>query len=119
MEPDNVAVHKKIAQLELAREDFSGAARSARRALHLDVQDAEVHALLGAALAGEKKLAAAIDEFEVAIRLDGQQAGSYAALAELQIGLGRVEDARLVIGRLKELAPEHAKLGELEKGLSK
>ena len=55
----------------------------------------------------------------MAIRLDGQQVDSYAALAELQIDMGRVEDARLVIGRLKELAPEHAKLRELEKGVQK
>jgi cellulose synthase operon protein C len=119
LEPDNIAIHKKITQLELARRDFAAAAKWARRALHLDVQDAEVHSLLGAALAGEKKQAAAIAEYEVAIRLDTRQADSYAALAELQIELGRVDDARLVLGRLKELAPDHAKLSELEKGIQK
>ena len=109
LEPDNLAIHKKLAQLELAQRDFSAATKWATRALHLDVQDAEAHALFGAALAGEKKLAAAIEEYEVAIRLDSRQADSYAALAELQIGLGREDDARLVVGRLKELAPDHAK----------
>jgi Flp pilus assembly protein TadD len=119
LEPDNIAIHKKLTQLELARRDYSAAAKWATRALHLDVQDAEVHALLGASLAGAKKPAAAIEEYEVAIRLDSRQVDSYAALAELQIGLGRIEDARLVVGRLKELAPDHAKLSELEKGIQK
>ena len=75
------------------------------QAVRLDVQDAEVHALLAAAMAGQDKPAAAIDEYEVAIRLDSGQADCYAALARLQIDLGPKDDARLVIGRLRESRP--------------
>ena len=87
------------------------------QALHLDVQDVEVHALLAAALAGENKVLAAIDEYEVAIRLDSRQIDCYAALARLQIHVGRKDDARLVIGRLRDLDPHHSQLTELEKSL--
>ena len=79
LEPANLSIHKKLARLALADKDFVATATCATQALHLDVQDAEVHALLAAALAGQDKPAAAIDEYEVAIRLDSGQADCYAA----------------------------------------
>jgi Flp pilus assembly protein TadD len=118
LEPDNSSIRKKLTEVELQTKDFDAAARSATKALHLDVQDAEIHALLGAALAGQDKSAAAIDEYEVAIRLDSQQVDSYAAMAQLQIRLGRKDDARLVVRRLRELNPKHSQLAELEQSLA-
>ena len=85
--------------------------------MHLDVQDAEVHSLLAAAHAGQDQPTKAIDEYEVAIRLDGHNADWCAALARLQIRQGRKDDARLVLSRLKELAPTHSDLSELEQSL--
>jgi Flp pilus assembly protein TadD len=116
-EPHNVGIHKKLAQLALGQRDFAAAAASATQALRIDVQDAEVHALLATALTGQEKPAAAIDEYEVAIRLDSQQPDCYVGLAKLQIRLGRKDDARLVLGRLRELAPDHSALPELEANL--
>jgi tetratricopeptide (TPR) repeat protein len=117
LEPGNLSILKKLAQLALAEKDFATALKSATQALHLDVQDVEVHALLAAALTGENKVLAAIDEYEVAIRLDSRQIDCYAALARLQIRVGRKDDARLVIGRLRDLDPRHSQLTELEKSL--
>jgi tetratricopeptide (TPR) repeat protein len=117
LEPDNVALHKKLAQLALLENDFAAADESAMRALRFDVQDAEVHALFAAALAGQDKPQAAIEEYEVAIRLDSQQIDAYAGLAKMQIRLDRKDDARLVIGRLRELAPDHSELIQLEKSV--
>jgi Flp pilus assembly protein TadD len=117
IEPSNLAIHKKLAQLELKEREYGEAAKSATRALHLDVQDAETHALLAAAHTGQSQPTKAIDEYEVAIRLDSRNADWYAALARLQISLGRKDDARLVLGRLKELSPTHSDLSELEQNL--
>jgi tetratricopeptide (TPR) repeat protein len=117
LEPDNAAVQKKLAQLAQAAGDFVAAAEAATRAVRLDVQDAASHALLAAALAGQHKPTAAIDEYEVVIRLDSNAVDAYAGLAKLQIELGRKDDARLVVGRLREIAPNHPQLRELEKSL--
>jgi len=115
LEPGNLAIHKKLAQLALLQENYPAAAISATRSMHLDVQDADVHAMLAAALAGQGKPTTAIEEYEVAIRLDSRQFDSYAALAKLQIRLGRKDEARLVVNRLRELAPDHVQLNQLDK----
>jgi len=117
LEPDNAAVQKKLAQLTQAAGEFVTAAEAATRAVRLDVHDAAGHALLAAALVGQHRPAAAIDEYEVVIRLDSNAVDAYAGLAKLQIELGRKDDARLVVGRLREIAPNHPQLPELEKSV--
>lgn len=118
LEPDNLTIHQKLARLALDKEDFASAAASATNALHLDVEDAEAHSLLAAALAGQQEQAAAAEEYETAIRLDGRQADWHAALAAQYIKLNKKDDARRVVATLRELAPDHPQLAELEKSLS-
>jgi Flp pilus assembly protein TadD len=117
LEPDNLALHKKLARLALDRSDFATAEARATTTLRHDVQDAESHALLAAALAGQDKRSPAVDEYQTAIQLEGRQPEWHAKLAALLIQLQRKEEARKVVAALRELDPDHPVLAELEKSL--
>jgi tetratricopeptide (TPR) repeat protein len=82
-EPDNASIQKKLAQLAIAETDFAAAVKSATTAMHLDVQDAEAHALLAAALAGQTRREAAAEEYRTAIQLDGDKPEWKTALGKL------------------------------------
>src|SRR5262249_1181103 len=82
-EPDNATLHKKISQLAAAMHDFADAKKSATKAIHLDVHDAEAHALLAAALAGQEQSQAATEEYRTAIQLDDNRPEWKTALAKL------------------------------------
>lgn len=69
-DPDNALVRKKLAQLALAKHDFTAAENWAKEACQADLWDAEGHRFWGQALVGQQKFAAAIQELEVAIQLD-------------------------------------------------
>jgi Flp pilus assembly protein TadD len=114
-EPDNLAAQKKLAELSLASGDSETAQRAASKAIHLDIDDAAAHRLLGIAQQQRGQATDAKAELELAIRLDPQQQDAYAALAELHLAEGKLDDARLVLGRLRELAPQHPKVAELQK----
>ncbi|HVX11836.1 MAG TPA: tetratricopeptide repeat protein [Pirellulales bacterium] len=83
-DPDNLLVRKKLAQMALTADDFVEAERWARDASQTDLWDAESHRLWGQALAGQKKYAAAIEELEVALRLDSDNAPARDALASVR-----------------------------------
>ena len=80
-DPDNSLVRKKLAQLALAASDFAAAAYWAQEASQADLWDAEAHRYWGQALAGQKQYAAAMEELEVALRLDPDNVEAKDALA--------------------------------------
>jgi tetratricopeptide (TPR) repeat protein len=80
-DPDSPLVRKKLAQLALAAKDFAEAERWARDACQADLWDAESHRFWGQAQAGQEKYTAAIEELQVALRLDPDNAEAKEALA--------------------------------------
>jgi tetratricopeptide (TPR) repeat protein len=118
LEPDSGPVRQKLAELTLAAKDYPTAAKLATRGIHADVEDAASHALLAAALAGQGKHLEAVDEYEVALRLDGNQADWLAALARSLLALDNKDAAREVVERLRKADRGHKELPELEKRLA-
>jgi tetratricopeptide (TPR) repeat protein len=117
-EPDNRVVQQKLAELALTAWDFPRAAALARQTVHTDVEDPAGHALLAAALAGQEKHAAAVEEYETSLKLGGEQAALLAGLARSLIALLKKDDARRVIGRLRELNADDPRLPDLEQRLA-
>jgi predicted Zn-dependent protease len=115
LEPDNTTARKKLTQLALSAKDFKAAEDYARRGIHFDVADASSHAALAAALAGQNEYAAAVEEFETALRLDESSADWLAGLARSQIALGKLDQARATVDRLKGLDAKHPALEALQK----
>ena len=115
LEPDNHVARKKLAELALAAKDYQSAAELARHGIYADVQDGASHAALAAALAGLGKHEPAVEEFETALRLDDSQADWQAGLTHSLIALGKLDEARTAIARLKELDAKHPALESLQK----
>jgi len=118
LEPDNGPVRQKLAELSLAEKDHATAGRLALRGIHADVEDATSHALLAAALAGQEEHAKAIEEYEVALKLDGDQADWLAALARSHLTQGDKEAARDAADRLRKADRDHKDLPDLEKRIA-
>ena len=78
IEPDDLPSRKKLAELALERREPAVARRWATEALEIQVEDAEAHRLLAAALVELNELDGAIEEFEAAI--ETQSGPSSAAL---------------------------------------
>jgi Flp pilus assembly protein TadD len=108
LDPDDTALRKKLAQLSLAAGDAAGAVRWGREALYTDVMDVDVHRLLGEAYAASEQYARAIDELQVAIRLDGRQAALHLALARACVADHRTDEARAALAKVRELEPNNA-----------
>ncbi len=70
---DDVTMRKKLAQLALADKDFAAAAEWSIQALRIDVMDSDAHAMLAAARFGMSDYQAAVDEYEMAIRIGGEK----------------------------------------------
>lgn len=80
-DPDGPLVRKKLAQMALAVKEFAEAEHWAHEACQADLWDAESHCFWGEALAGQERYAAAIDELQVALRLDPDNTAAKEALA--------------------------------------
>jgi cellulose synthase operon protein C len=90
---DNWLYRKKLLELAIEAGDFEDAVRWATETLQIDVNDAEVHALLGQALGAREQYSRAIEELETAVSLVPQQADWRASLAEMYLQAGRTEQA--------------------------
>jgi Flp pilus assembly protein TadD len=62
--------HRAIAERELSRQNAALAEVEARKSVELDGTNADAHNVLGAALASQGNLAAAIPEFQAAVRIN-------------------------------------------------
>lgn len=103
-DPDNWVFRKKLLELAIEAEEFEDAVRWGTGALHIDVMDAEVHALLGRALGAREKHERAIEELQTAVRLAPQEVAWRLTLADVSLRAGRKEQAVQV---LKELLAEY------------
>lgn len=97
IESDDPAPRKALAEMALADGDFEDAFKYARMTLHIDVLDADVHRMLGAALAGLKQFPRAITEYETALELKPGDVDLQLGLAETLLSADRKTDARKLI----------------------
>ena len=115
---DNVIVRKKLLELSFEAEDFGDAIKWANQVLHIDVMDAEVHALLARALGRQQEHQRAIDEYETAIDLSPERTDWPCSLAETCIRAGRKEKAIAVLEEVLARRPDHAEAKRLLGDLS-
>ena len=90
---DNWLYRKKLLEQAIEAGDFEDAVRWATETLQIDVNDAEVHALLGQAFGAREQYSRAIEELETAVSLVPQRADWRASLAEMHLQAGRSEQA--------------------------
>jgi tetratricopeptide (TPR) repeat protein len=114
---DNPVLFKKLAELAAAKQDFEAALRWANQALHIDVMDAEIHALLGRSLHETEAYGKAAAEYETAVRLDGKQLAWRLALAEAAVKAGEKDKAKVALEALLAIDPQFAGARELLESL--
>ena len=92
---DDLDVRKALAEQHLAAGHADQAEKWATECLYIDVYDPANHVLLADALAAGKKYAEAIEEYQTALDLQGQEAQRpEGPLARALLALGRRDDAR-------------------------
>jgi lipopolysaccharide biosynthesis regulator YciM len=106
LDPDDLAMRKKLAQLSLGQKNFESAVRWAKQSLYIDVQDVEAHRMLAEAFIGRKEYSAAVEELEVAVTLEPKTLSLRLALADAYIRAGQAEKGR---GALKAILAADAK----------
>ena len=116
-EPDDFLVRKKLAQLALAGGRFADAARWCGAANQIDVMDADVHRMWAEALAGDAKSLQAAEEYEVAVRLDGDDLPARLGLAKAYLAAGKPDRASAAVNELLRRSPDHAEAQQLRKEL--
>jgi tetratricopeptide (TPR) repeat protein len=99
---DDLPIRKKLAQMALDAGDFEEARRWAVDSLHCDVEDASAHRMLAAALEGLKLPAKAVEEYEVAVKLDPDDSQAWAGLANAARAAGKADVAENAEKRAKE-----------------
>lgn len=112
-DPDDFVVRKKLAQLALAGGRFAEAARWCGAANQIDVLDADVHRMWGDALVGDEKFSQANEEYEVAVRLDADDAASRLGLAKAYLAEGKSGKASAALKELLKRSPDHAEARQL------
>ena len=117
LEPDSMTLRKKLAELALEAKDFSQARNWGLQIIHLDLQDAEAHALLAAAAVGLKDFPAACEEYQTAVELSGERNDWRMALAQALADSGKKEEARKAAEALKEKEPDYPGLDKLLESL--
>jgi len=119
MEYDNVIIRKKLLELAIEAEDFGDAVQWANQVLHIDVMDADVHAMLARALGQQKSCQRAIEEYETAIKLSPERTDWRYSLAEALIRADLKEKAIAVLEEVLSRKPDHAEARRLLDDLSK
>lgn len=113
LEPDSLSLRKKLAELALEAGDYAAARNWGTEAIHLDLRDASMHALLAAAAQGLKEPATASEEYEVAVQLDPQRDDWRFTYAQTLLELGKKDEALIVAEELKSRSPEFPGLDQL------
>ncbi len=113
LEYDNATIRKKLAELAIERKDYEAAAKWANQVIQIDVMDADAHATWGESLAGLKQLSRAIEEFEVAIQLDGSKPQWRLGLVKVFVEAKEPAKARAALEALMQIDPEYPGAKEL------
>jgi Flp pilus assembly protein TadD len=100
LDPDDLPMRKKLAQLALAEKNYDSAARWAKQSLYIDVQDVDSHEMLAEARVGRQEYAAAVEEFETAVNLEPGALRLKLALADACIRAGQTEKGRGVLNAI-------------------
>jgi Flp pilus assembly protein TadD len=111
IEGDDPAPRKALAEMALADGNFEDAYKYGRMTIHIDVLDAEVHRMLGAALVGLKRYPQAVLELETALELKPGDPDLQLTLAEAYLAADRKPDAKKLVDKvlMKEAGNEKAK----------
>ena len=115
LDAENSTYIKKLAQLAIEDRDWPAAIQWGKRAIHLDINDADAHAWLGLALAEQKRHASACDHYEAALRLEPREAEWQLALAKSLINLEKKDEARRILGDVLKEDDDNAEAKELMK----
>lgn len=113
IEADDPAPRKALAEMALADDNFEDAYKYAQMSLHIDVLDAEIHRLLGAALTGLKRYPLAIIEYETALELKPGDAGLQVELAKTLVEADRKADAKKLLEKVLGKAADNKPAKEL------
>ena len=106
IEPDDLSSRKKLAELALERRDAAAARRWATEAIEIQVEDADAHRLLAAALADLNELDGAIEEYEAAIELNPAHLQQRLALADALVQAKQPAKAKKVLEELLRRDPK-------------
>ncbi len=87
-DPDDIPMRKKLTQIALDAKIFGDAVHWAKQCLYIDVEDKQAHRMLADALLGDKKFAAAVDEYVLAVKLSHDDLTLQTTLANAQIQAG-------------------------------
>ncbi|MGI8977881.1 MAG: tetratricopeptide repeat protein [Pirellulaceae bacterium] len=117
LEPDSITLRKKLAELALAAKDFPQACSWATQIIHLDLQDAEGHALLAAAAVGMKEFGVAGEEYKTALELSPNHNDWRLGLAESLSAAGKKDEARAAAEALLDKEPDYPGLQKLLESL--
>ena len=117
IEADDPAPRKALSEMALADNNFDDAYKYARMTLHIDVLDADVHRLLGAALSGKKDYTRAVTEYEAALELKPEDSVLQLELAEVLLDAGRKGEAKKLVDIVLEKDSENANAKRLAKRL--
>lgn len=115
---DDLASRKKLAELALARKDYSAAERAAREGLEIDIRDAEMHVALAESLHGMHNTEGAIAEWEIGVELAPERPQPRFELAEAYVEAGQTAKAKEMLVQLLNVAPDFSKAEELLKKLN-
>lgn len=107
-EYDNALISKKLAQLAIESQQFDEAIRWATRTIHIDVMDAETHALLAQTLRFRQRYDRAIEHFETALQIDSRHPEWSVMLAETCIDAEQPEKAKVLLEQLLKKQPDNA-----------
>ena len=117
LEPDSITLRKKLAELAAAAKDFTQARSWATQIIHLDLQDAEGHALLAAAAVGMKEHGVASEEYKTALQLAENHNNWRLELAESLAAAGKKDEARAAAQALQDKEPDYPGLQKLLESL--
>lgn len=104
---DQAAYPLERAELALVENDLKTARSFGIKALHIDVLDVRIHALLGKSQLALGDADRAVAEFRVALELKPGDADLQTGLAECYVALKRTDEAREVISAVLKKQPDH------------
>jgi cellulose synthase operon protein C len=119
LQPGDLPARKKLAELALERREAEEARRWATEAMEIQVEDAEVHRLLAAALVELGEMDHAIEEFDVAVELNPAHLQQRFALADALLQARQTARAKKVLAELLRRDPKFPGADSLLESLEK
>jgi tetratricopeptide (TPR) repeat protein len=105
---DDLSIRLELARLDQDRNDFESAERWALDAIHIDVMNAEAHAILARAEGQRGRNEAAIEEYGTALTLDPEKPEWRLAEAKACVAVGRKAQARELLTAALKRDPHDA-----------